>query len=66
MAKPKDINSQEGKQWEHDLQFYLKRKHSQEDAERLATESLVIARKKRFDNIKPQQEKPWGQRRRKP
>lgn len=64
MTKPEDMTPEEPAQWDKDRQFYINRKHDPEEAARLATDSLKLARKQKFDNIQPQQSRPWGQRRR--
>ncbi|HEY2232171.1 MAG TPA: hypothetical protein VGK01_01730 [Candidatus Angelobacter sp.] len=66
MTKPENMTLEEMAQWDKDRQFYLDRKHGPEEAARLATESLTLARRQKFENIRPQQSRPWGQRRRKP
>lgn len=61
MTKPEDMTPEESAQWEKDRQFYIDRAHSEEEANRLATESLKLTRKQKFDSIKPEQSRPWGQ-----
>jgi hypothetical protein len=66
MTKPEDMTPEEAAQWDKDRQFYIKQGENEAEAARRATDSLKLTRGQQFNNVQPQQSKPWGQRRRKP
>jgi len=66
MTRPENMTLAEEEQWNRNYKFYVNHGHNEEEASRRATEDLKLTRKQKFDNIKPEQSKPWGQRRPKP
>jgi len=66
MIKPEDMTPEEAARWDKDRLYHIDRGNDERETARLATESLKLARRQKFDSIQPQQSRPPGQRRRKP